>query len=82
MNYINQVLNCIWLESSGGSSGDGDGGDQSLFEQRWATIGNDGIRFFVYQPGSEPQIDPDFNPKIMGYQTGTLNNSVSFSSTN
>ena len=43
---------------------------QSLFEQYWATIGGEGIRFFEYQPGSEPVIDPEYENKIIGYSTG------------
>ena len=46
---------------------------QSLFEQYWATVGNpcnERARFFKYQPGSEPNIDPQYENKIVGYRTG------------
>ena len=44
---------------------------QTLFEQYWATIDTDGIRFFQYQPGNDPDVDSEYENKILGYQTGT-----------
>ena len=52
-------------------SGDGDGGEQSLLEMYWATIDTDGVRFFEYSPGIEPNIDPDYIEKIIRSETGT-----------
>ena len=43
---------------------------QSLCEQYLATIGSEGVRFFYYRPGSEPDIDPEYENKILGYRTG------------
>ena len=45
---------------------------QSLSEQYWATMGTEGVRLFVYQPGSEPDIAPEYENKIMGYETGII----------
>ena len=42
----------------------------SLFELYWKTASDDDVRFFYYQPGSEPEIDPDYENKITGYLTG------------
>ena len=41
---------------------------EALAAQYWAITG--GFRFFEYLPGSEPVIDPGYENKIVGYQTG------------
>ena len=37
-------------------------------EQYWEIVG--GPRIFEYSPGSEPNIDPEYENKIIGYGTG------------